>query len=163
MTIKLKKVSQKEAPILRNLYSFYLHDLSKFTTSLDIAADGFFHFKEMDSFWKIDGISPYFIMFDEATIGFILLLERPFLKNEKDFGINDMFILNKYKGKGLGVQAVKELFQQKQGDYFVMELAENKPAVSFWKKVYKESNIEYDEKEEVMDGEACLVQTFTVK
>ena len=50
-------------------------------------------------FWGNDGITPYFIKSDNEIVGFLLLLERPFLKKENDFGINDIFILNQYKGK----------------------------------------------------------------
>ena len=79
-----------------------------------------------------------------------------------DFGINDLFILNKYKGKGFGRQAVKELFQEKHGKYFVIELVENKPAVLFWKKLYKEFNIKFEEQAELIDEEPCLIQTFSI-
>ena len=110
----------------------------------------------------MDGISPFFIKEDKKIIGFLLLLERPYLKKENDFGINDLFILNKYKGKGFGRQAVKELFEKKQGKYFVIELVENKPAVLFWKKLYKELQIEFEERAELIDEEPCLIQTFSI-
>lgn len=162
MTITLQLASEKEKAILQNLYSLYLHDLSKFTTNLDIREDGSFYFEELDLFWKEEGLSPYFIKYNDSIIGFILLLERPFLKKENDFGINDIFILNKYKCKGLAGKALVKLFAEKHGRYFVMELVENIPAVSFWKKVYEQLNIEFDEKMEVIDDDACLIQTFTI-
>jgi len=142
MTVKLQEVLESEKSILRNLYSLYLHELSKYTTNLDISEDGLFHFEELDKFWNVDGMSPYFIMFDEKVVGFLLLLERPFLKKSNDYGINDLFILNKCKGKGLATQVVRTLFEEKPGRYFVMQVVENKRAVAFWKKVYHELNIE---------------------
>ncbi|TQR18998.1 GNAT family N-acetyltransferase [Psychrobacillus vulpis] len=162
MTISLQVVSEIESPILRNLYSLYLHDLSTFTTNIDIAADGFFHFEDLHTFWKIEGISPYFIKYEDSIIGFLLLLERPFLKKDSDYCVNDIFILNKYKGKGLGKQVLQKLFAEKHGRYTVIELVENVPAVSFWKKVYKQLNIEFDEKSELVDGEPCFIQTFSI-
>lgn len=162
LTITLQLALEKEKDIVRNLYSLYLHDLSKFTTNLDIREDGSFYFKELDLFWKEEGLSPYFIKYNDSIIGFILLLERPFLKKENDFCINDIFILNKYKGRGLGSKALVKLFEEKPGKYFVIELVENTPAVSFWKKVYEQLNIEFDEKMELIDDEACLIQTFTI-
>lgn len=162
MPVTLQKILEIEAPILRNLYSLYLHDLSKFTVNLDIGADGFFHYEGLDTFWEVEGLSPYFIKLENNIIGFLLLLERPFLKKENDFGINDIFILNKYKGNGLGKQAVEELFKEKHGKYFVIELVKNIPAVSFWKKLYKQLNIEFDERSEIIDDEPCLIQTFGI-
>lgn len=162
MTISLCEVRETESMILQNFYSLYLHDLSKFTTNLDIGPEGAFEFDELDMFWKTDGLTPYFIKMNDEIIGFLLLLERPFLSKENDFGINDLFILNKFKGKGYGQQAVAKLFQMKRGKYFVMELVENTPAVSFWKKVFKELSIEYEEKTELVDDESCFIQTFKV-
>lgn len=162
MTITLQLVLETEAPTLRNLYSLYLHDLSKFTPNIDSGADGFFHYEDLDSFWKVEGITPYFITNDNSIIGFLLLLERPFLKKENDFGVNDIFILNKYKGKGLASKALEKLFKEKRGKYFVIELEKNLPAVSFWKKIYEQLNIEFDEKNEIVDDESCLIQTFTI-
>lgn len=162
MTVTLQKGLEADKTILRNLYSLYLHDLSSCATNIDIGEDGFFHFDDLDMFWRVEGISPYLIKLDDNIIGFLLLLERPFLKKEIDFGINDLFILNKYKGKGLGRQAVNELLQEKRGKYFVVELVENKPAVSFWKKLFTEGNIGFEERAELIDEEPCLIQTFTI-
>ena len=162
MTILLKEVLESEKSILRNLYSLYLHELSNFTTNLEIGKDGLFHFEELNTFWDVDGLSPYFIMLDDEIIGFLLLLERPFLKKSNDYGINDLFILNKYKGKGLAMQTAEVLFKEKPGQYFVMQVIENKRAVAFWKKVYRELQIETDERQDIIDDEACLIQTFTI-
>ena len=162
MTITLHIVSENDASILRNLYSLYLHDLSKFTENIDIDVDGVFHFDGLDSFWEVDGISPYFIKKEESVIGFLLLLERPYLKKDNDYSVNDIFILNKYKGKGLGTKVLEQLFNEKSGKYYVIELVDNLPAVSFWKNVYKQLHIEFEERNELVDEERCLIQTFTV-
>ena len=162
MTIKLQEVLELEKAILRNLYSLYLHELSNFTTSLDVGEDGVFHYEELDNFWNVDGLSPYFIKLDNEIIGFILLLERPFLKKSNDYGINDFFILNKYKGKGLAMQVVEKLFEEKPGQYFLMQVVENKRAVAFWKKVYNRLNIKIHERQDLIDDELCLIQTFKI-
>ena len=162
MSITLTAVLESEKSILRNLYSLYLHDLSKFTSMIDLGADGSFYYESLDKFWSIDGLSPYFIKLDGSIRGFILLLERPFLKEENDLGINDFFIINKYKGKGVAAQAAVKLFEAKQGQYFVIQVIENKRAVSFWRKLYLELNIEFNERQELIDDEQCLIQTFKI-
>lgn len=162
MSIILKGVLESEKSILNNLYSLYLHDLSKFTSMIDIEEDGCFQYKGLESFWEIDGISTFFLKLDNNIIGFLSLLERPFLTKDNDFGVNDIFILNKYKGKGMGRQAIEKLFQEKPGKYFVIELVENVPAISFWKKVYSTLNIQFEEKQDLVDDEQCLIQTFTI-
>lgn len=162
MNLVLKEVAEKEKIILRNLYSLYLHDLSKFTSFLDIGEDGSFHYDGLDEFWETEGLSPYFIISEDTIIGFILLVERPFLKNDYDFGISDLFVLNKFKGRGYGRKAIEQLFQYKKGKYYVIELLENKPAVLFWKKVYSDLNIPFEEMQDVVDDDQCLIQTFVV-
>lgn len=163
MAILLRPAQETEAPILRNLYSLYLHDLSKYTTNIDIGQDGFFHYSDLDLFWGTEGISPYFIKSGNDIIGFLLLLERPFLKKENDFSINDIFILNKYRGKGFGRKVLEILFEKKRGAYYVIELVGNLPAVSFWKNVFTHFHIEFEEKRELVDDDPCLIQTFTIE
>ncbi len=158
----LEKVNKKDIHILKNLYSLYLHDLSRFTENLDIGIDGSFHFDDLEILWEEEGFSPYFIKHADDIIGFLLLLERPFLKRENEFGVNDIFLLNKFRGKGFGKRALEKLFKDKPGKYFVVELLENQPAVLFWKKAYKQLNIEFEERKERIDDEPCLVQTFTI-
>ncbi|MDM5238136.1 GNAT family N-acetyltransferase [Bacillus cereus] len=162
MVVALQKVQESEKEILRNLYALYLHDLSKFTTNITIGANGFFEYEDLHMFWENDGITPYFIKVNQSIVGFLLLLERPFLKKENDFGINDIFILNQYKGKGIGKKVIENLLEAKRGQYFVIELIKNIPAISFWKKVYSEMKIEFDEQKQLIDDEECLVQTFKI-
>lgn len=162
MAVTLHKVLESEKTIIRNLYSLYLHDLSRFTTKLDIGEDGAFHFDELDQFWNVQGLSPFFIKDQDQIVGFILLLERPLLKKNNDYGINDLFILNKYKGQGFAKQAIGKLFEEKQGTYFVIQVLENKGAITFWKKLYHELNIQFDEKQDLIDDEPCIIQTFSI-
>ncbi|MED2487909.1 GNAT family N-acetyltransferase [Bacillus thuringiensis] len=162
MFVALQTVQESEKEILRNLYALYFHDLSTFTPNIKIGANGFFEYEDLHMFWGNDGITPYFIKAENSIVGFLLLLERPFLKKENDFGINDIFILNQYKGKGIGKQVIENVLKEKRGQYFVIELVKNVPAVSFWKKVYRELNIVFDEKTQLIDDEECLVQTFKI-
>jgi len=162
LKVSLERVDQEDMVIFRNLYSLYLHDLSRFTENLEIASDGSFQFDGLEVLWDKEGFSPFFIKHSDELIGFLLLLERPLLKKDNDFGINDMFILNKFRGKGFGQQTLERLFMDKPGKYFVIELSENRPAVMFWKKIYRQFHIKFDEREESIDDEPCLVQTFTV-
>ncbi len=118
MFITLQAVQESEKEILRNLYALYLHDLSKFTPNITIGANGFFEYEDLHMFWENDGITPYFIKSDNEIVGFLLLLERPFLKKENDFGINDIFILNQYKGKGIGKQVIESLLKRETRTIF---------------------------------------------
>lgn len=97
---------------------------------------------------------------DKTIVGFLLLLERPFLKKDYDYSINDLFILRKYRRKGIAMSLLKELFNQKKGKYFVVELTKNESAVFFWKNLFIELNIDYEEEKKMVDNEECLIQSF---
>ncbi|MFE4705665.1 GNAT family N-acetyltransferase [Peribacillus simplex] len=162
MTVSLDQISTDEKHILKNLYSLYLHDLSEYTEGLDISSDGSFEFDSFELIWKREGLTPYFLKKDKTIAGFLLLLERPFLNKEYDYSINDIFILKKYRRKGIAIALLKELFKQKKGCYFVVELAKNIPAVIFWRKLFNALNIDFEEKTKIIDDEECLMQSFQI-
>jgi predicted acetyltransferase len=163
MPVQLQAATKSDQEILYNLYSLYLHDLSRYTANLNIDTNGSFKFDLFDSLWETEGLSPYFIYHGPSLIGFVLIVERPFLKKAYDYSINDIFILNQYRGKGYALEAIKELFQQNKGKYFVIELANNTPAIEFWKIAYRKLDISFLEREESIDGDAVFIQTFEIK
>lgn len=160
MTATLSQISEDEKHILQNLYSLYLHDLSAFTDGLDISSDGSFIYDSFELIWEKEGLTPYFLKSDENIVGFLLLLERPFLKKEYDYSINDFFLLKKYRGKGVSKTFIKELFEQKKGKYFLIVLEKNCIAISFWRRALSELNISFEEEKRMIDEEECLIITF---
>ncbi|MFD0048381.1 GNAT family N-acetyltransferase [Actinomycetes bacterium NPDC127524] len=162
MTVTLSSISKNEKHILQNLYSLYLHDLSEYTEDLDISTNGSFEFDSLELIWEREGLTPYFLKIEKSIVGFLLLLERPFLKEKYDYSINDIFMLKKYRRKGIAISLLKDLFKYKKGRYFVIELEKNAPAILFWRKVFSELNIKFEEEKKMVDGEDCLVQSFQI-
>lgn len=161
--IKLERTSESSSELLKNLYSMYLHDLSSYTSSLQINSQGIFEFDGFDFFWKKEGIQPYFIMYDEKIVGFLLLLSASFTKDRIDYSINDFFILKGYRGKEVARRAVEACFKECKGIYYISQLKANKQAVSFWRKTYQILNLAYKEYEDVVDDEAVIIQEVIVK
>ncbi|RRN70238.1 GNAT family N-acetyltransferase [Peribacillus simplex] len=162
MTVSLIPISKDKKHILQNLYSLYLYDLSEYTGSLEVSSNGSFEFDSFDLIWEREGLSPYLLKKDTTIVGFLLLLERPFLEKDYDYSINDIFMLKKYRRKGITITLLKELFEQKKGKYYVLELISNKPAILFWKNVYSKLNIAFEEKKQNVDNEECLIQSFQI-
>lgn len=160
MKVILEPVLETNRVLLQNLYSLYLHEMSLFTDTLDINADGLFDFEELESLWNVDGFAPFFIKESDKIVGFILLLQRPLLKKECDFAVNDFFILNPYKRRGIGKEAIKTLFHMKKGKFFVIQLEKNQRAVLFWKNIYDSFRIQFEENSKEIDGDPCLIQVF---
>jgi len=70
--------------------------------------------------------------------------------------------LKKFRRKGIALSLLEELFKLKKGRYFVVELAKNGPAVLFWRNIYRELNIVFEETKKIDDNEECLVQSFQI-
>jgi predicted acetyltransferase len=161
MKITLTKADASKKETVRNFYSFYLHDLSQYSPSLKPNGEGTFEFDSFDRLWDTEGISVHLIEAGDELAGFLLFLEKPFLKRA-DYCINDMFLFHPYRGKGIAEEALGLLFKKHKGAYYVEQLAENKRAVGFWKKVFSTNGFPYEETESEEDGEVCLGQFFTV-
>ncbi|MGM1048120.1 MAG: GNAT family N-acetyltransferase [Bacillota bacterium] len=160
--MQIIKVDNNKKEILKNLMTLYLHDLSEFSNDIDINQDkGLFEFDVFELFFEKEGLTPFFIVYENNIIGFILLQSGPYSNQEyADFVLNSFFILKKYRRRGLGREACKAFFNLYPGRYAVGQLLNNKPAVLYWKNVYKSLNIEFYEKEEL--EEAMTYQYFKV-
>lgn len=145
---------------LRNLYSLYLHDLSEFSYSLCINADGLYEFEGFDKLIEREELQPYFIQYEGECIGFLLLAERPFTAPGTDYCINDIFILRAFRRRGLASDAIYELLKQRRGYFCVPQLQANEGALHFWRSFYAKQGILYREEHRLMDGEPCIIHTF---
>jgi predicted acetyltransferase len=162
MKIVLEKIELEKKHILRNLYSLYLHDLSAYAKGLQVSEDGSFEFDSFDLIWEKEGLVPYLIHSDGQVAGFILLLEAPFTKRV-DKVINDFFILNPYRGKGVAKAAAAKIFEEHKGSYYISQLKENQPAVHFWRKIYQQLELDVQEYTENQEGEEVVYQTFVLE
>jgi predicted acetyltransferase len=162
MKIVLEKIELEKKHILRNLYSLYLHDLSAYAKGLQVSEDGSFEFDSFDLIWEKEGLVPYLIHSEGQLAGFILLLEAPFTKRV-DKVINDFFILNPYRGKGVAKAAAAKIFEEHKGSYYISQLKENQPAVHFWRKIYQQLELDVQEYTENQEGEEVVYQTFVLE
>jgi len=162
MNVTLEKIGPEKQYILRNLYSLYLHDLSAYANGLQVSEDGSFEFDSFSLIWEREGLTPYLIKADDNLAGFLLLLESPLTKRV-DKVINDFFILNPYRGKGVAKAAALKVFEEHKGSYYISQLRSNEPAVRFWKKIYQQLKLDVEEVEEVQDGEEVVYQTFVIE
>lgn len=162
MKIVLEEIGLEKQHILRNLYSLYLHDLSAYAKGLQVSEDGCFEFDSFDLLWEKEGLMPYLIHCEGQLAGFILLLEAPFTKRV-DKVINDFFILNPYRGKGVAKAAAAKIFEEHKGSYYISQLKENQPAVRFWRKIYQQLELDVQEYTEEQEGEEVVYQTFVLE
>lgn len=160
--IKLEQIDKEKASILKNLMSLYLHDLSEFADDLKVNEGGVYEYEGIEYYFTKEELKPLLIYFNEEIAGFVLLNSGKYVPRDVEYSIHELFIIKSFRGKGIASEAIKKLFDMYKGKYKVEQLQDNKLAVDFWKKFYKNQNIIYEEKNEVIDGFNGCVQIFDV-
>jgi len=125
----------QDQPVLRRLMSLYVYDFSELI-GLDVEEDGAFELPELTPYWRDPWRHPFFIRADGKLAGFALVHGRSRLTGAD--GIHDMaefFVLRKYRRRGVGEQAARELFGRFPGPWEVRERSANLDAIAFWRRV----------------------------
>lgn len=139
-TLILEPVDISRKETLRNLFNLYQHDFAAFRRDLypHVDEQGFYDHATVDVFFeegKREHVTPLLIRLDEKIAGFIILSTPPFTKKGCDFCIQEMLVLNPYRGQGVAQDACSLLFKEHPGRYCLTVLPENIRAEKFWKKL----------------------------
>jgi len=162
--ILLIKVEMAEKEILKNLLSLYLHELSRYTNDLEINNEGLFEYDSLDLFFEDEKLIPYFVKYEQSIIGFILLSKSPYAKPGTDYSIQEFFILNQYRKRGLAQLVMKEIMKMYIGKFSIIILKSNEKAIHFWRKFYLDNHIVYEENDEThLHYPNCLYHIFELK
>ncbi len=127
MNISLKKVESKERKKLEKLLQLYLHDLSLY---FPIPFDSKVCEYEYDLDKYFDKNYAYFIKSDNDILGFVLVDDNL----EDNYEISEIFVLNNYKGKKVGEEAVKKIFDIYKGNWTIKAVPLSPKAEAFWTK-----------------------------
>lgn len=160
--IELKIVTLETKHILENLLNLYLHDLSEFAYDLKINKNGQFEYDGMGFYFSQEELKPFFICFHDEIVGFVLLNSGKFVPKDIDYSVNELFILNAFRKKGIARAAVRKLLQIYNGTYEIAQLSRNKLAIKFWNTFYKNEGIEYIGEMQIIDECECYVQKISV-
>ena len=127
MNISVEKVASSERKNLEKLLQLYLHDLSLY---FPITFDSKVCEYEYDLNKYFDKNYAYFIKSSDDILGFVLVDDNL----EDNYEISEMFVLNNYKGKKIGEEAVKKIFDIYKGNWTIKAVPLSPIAESFWKK-----------------------------
>jgi predicted acetyltransferase len=141
--------SMEYREVVQNLMQFYIYDFSEYI-HCDVEKDGLFiAYPHLEEYWKVDNQRfPYIIKKDERFIGFVFVR---FIESamRSHFSIAEFFIMRKYRRKGIGSSAAKEIFDLHKGPWEIYQKENNKPAQAFWIKIISEyTKGEFTEHEE---------------
>lgn len=134
--IKLEIVCESNKLAFNNLFYLYHHDLSIYLPEMYpfVDEDGYYDKSAAEEqFDKPDLVIPYIIRCDGKIAGVIVFSRPPFVKPGCDFCIQELFVLNNYRGKGVAEEACKVLFNKYPGIYCALVIEDNIRAVKFWK------------------------------
>ncbi|MFJ2045429.1 GNAT family N-acetyltransferase [Paenibacillus taichungensis] len=165
MNVQITRIDKSQKELFLNLYNLYLYDLSEFSGE-DLLEEGKFDPTNTYLYLERAELHPFFILDEGKVIGFVLVCSPPYVDEDIDFTVQELFLVKKYRGQGLAAQAVDLVFAQFQGRFKVEQLADNRSAVSFWKKYYEQHHIEYVESEysieieNIAGSHRILSQTF---
>lgn len=154
--IKLIKVNEENNAIFKNVYPFYLYDLSEFVEDEELREDGTFSCDHVYDYYQTDHIFPYLIYNDEQLIGFTIITEPPYVKKGFDHAIVELFILRPHRHKGFGLTIIQELFKIHHGQTTLDVIPHNKSALYFWIRTLEKLNITYAESKK-QDGNIELL------
>lgn len=146
---RLLESTEADEHVLRNLYPFYLYDLSAMDQQVSqINPHGVFDAAPtrnhenatffLHDWWEHDGVLfPFLFYQDDRPIGFALVATHPFCSEAVDYFMQDFFILRPYRRRHFGLQVATELFHRLGGRWELTVLKNNQAGVAFWDHVIR--------------------------
>lgn len=143
--IEVIPAALREKAVLRHLLELYKHDLSEFTGE-GVDAHGLFGYRYLDHYWTEPERWPFLFTAravgaaaeaeEPRLAGFALVTDRTLLpESAGGRDLAEFFVLRAYRRRGAGAAAARQLFDRFPGRWEVRELAENAPAIAFWRRV----------------------------
>jgi len=131
--ITLKEIDLKEKEILDKLMQLYLHDISLYFPIEYDEKTILYKYNYINKYFNNEENKAFFIQNDKNIVGFILIN----ITKEKNI-VQEIFILNNHKRKGIGKIAVNKIFEKYKGIWEVKSLPNKKSAEEFWISTIKE-------------------------
>jgi predicted acetyltransferase len=148
------------AEIIQNLVQLYTHDFSEFwagTARGDLHPDGRFDAYPLDDYWTRPNWSPLLIWNNRVLAGFSLINDRTHSGRPANRNVGEFFVVRKYRGRGVGRSAIRQIFSRFPGSWEVAVARRNIAARDFWRSTIKGSAEvsglqEYDSNDERWNG-----------
>lgn len=124
-----------EEPVLRNLAQLYAYDFGE-VMGWDIPDSGRFPDGIIDGCFDGAHRQAFLLRVDGRLAGFAIVDTRSRLTGDE--GVRDMaefFVARRYRGRGVGAEAARVLFERFGGRWEVRQTDGNGPALAFWRKV----------------------------
>ncbi|MFT5785991.1 MAG: putative acetyltransferase [Ascidiaceihabitans sp.] len=132
--LKLVEPTLKDKALFDRMAQLYSYDFSEIN-GWAIGVDGLFPaIKCFEEMWDDTSRYPRLILIDAEPVGFAIVRRT----NEDEFDMEQFFLLRKHRRSGVGSDAAKMLFRMFSGWWTVEQIAMNKAAQLFWRRVISE-------------------------
>ncbi|ATR83247.1 GNAT family N-acetyltransferase [Pseudomonas sp. FFUP_PS_473] len=132
ITLELVQASPDQIELVRNLYQFYAYESSDWEQE-DVELDGRFyiHDEHLQRYWQEPQWSANLLLVDGFIAGF-LLIERSDLPGIDALELADLFILKKYRRKGIGRAVAAQMLMSAEHAWLVRYYYQDEAAAAFW-------------------------------
>lgn len=139
MKINITPAPKEAMPVIQNMARFYAYDLSKSCGFYELfdwsfPENGLYEAQDVSKYWEEPNRYPFLIRVDDELAGFALINKVGSIP-DIDWNMGEFFIVGKFQGKGIGKQVAFEIFDKFPGQWEVMQMPPNIPAIEFWRKV----------------------------
>ena len=153
--IELLPTTPDQAELIRNLYQFYAYESSDWEQE-DVEVDGRFYIHEehLQRYWQSPGWGASLVLVDGFIAGFVLV-ERSELPGIEALELADLFILKRYRRKGIGRAVASQVLLSGERDWLVRFYDQDETAQAFWRAVLDNlprpvRNLELDDEPELV-------------
>ena len=147
--VTVARASESDKPVIRRLLELNSHDFSAIDGRA-LGPHGEYGYPYLDHYW-LDGEDrhPFLVTVDEEIAGCALV------RAGHPHELAEFFVVRKFRRRGVGTAAARQLFGRFPGPWIVREMAGNDDATAFWRRA-----IPYPFDERVHDG--GVEQSFVV-
>ena len=136
--LNIEQATLDDYPIIQNMARFYVYDLSRECGFISEAwacpVDGLYESFDFKNYCVEPTKRAYLVKMGNELAGFVLLNQQGHF-SETNWNMGEFFILAKFQHKGLGYLVAQQIWHQREGQWEVSVIPENKGALSFWRKV----------------------------
>jgi len=153
------RVGTEAAPIVANLFEFYLHDMAEWFL-FDTDEEGRYGY-DITRHWQ-RGDRFYLARVDGAIAGFALVGSGAEWLGGESRDVNEFFVVRRYRKAGVGDALARAIWDAERSRWIVRVFEGNVPAVPFWRgAIARYTEGDYREERRVSNGRQWIYFTFS--
>ncbi len=149
MSTLLRPIGSQQMDTLEGLFRSYVKEMTPYVDQ-PISASSLNLSERLSHYWVSDKHWAYFIIYRAEIAGFCFIRHYP--KEADSFDIDQFYISEDYKRKGIGRETLRCAVNLHPGKWIVRVLTNNSRALAFWlSSIYSICGEEYNQSRE-LDG-----------